>query len=67
MNYRTSTGKPFSKQAIKNLVTNDYYVGIVTHAGIKSRGTHPAIEPVELFLDNNPAYELPEFMRVCAS
>ena len=67
MGYRTNTGKPFSKQAIKNLVTNDYYVGIVTHAGVKSHGTHPAIEPVELFLANNPNYELPEFMQTTES
>ena len=67
MGYRTNTGKPFSKQAIKNLVTNDYYIGSVTHAGVKSHGTHPAIEPVELFLANNPNYELPEFMQTTES
>ena len=35
-NYKTSTGKDFSKQAIKNILENDFYIGIVTHAGKKS-------------------------------
>jgi DNA invertase Pin-like site-specific DNA recombinase len=41
--YETNTGKPFSKQSIKNILTNDFYKGIVTHADIKKEGTHEPI------------------------
>lgn len=42
-NYATNTGKQFSKQAIKNILENDFYKGIVTHADIKKEGTHKPI------------------------
>ncbi len=42
-NYTTNTGKQFSKQSIKNILENDFYKGIVTHADIKKEGTHPVI------------------------
>lgn len=43
--YKTSTGKDFSKQALKNIIENDFYVGIVTYAGKKVDGEHePIIE-----------------------
>ena len=41
--YRTSTGKEFSRQAIKNIIENDFYIGIVTYAGKKSQGSHEVI------------------------
>ena len=47
--YRTSTGRSCSKQAIRNMIHNDFYIGIVTHAGKKTAGTHPAIISKELF------------------
>lgn len=44
-NYKTSTGKDFSKQALKNIIENDFYIGIVTYAGKKTNGEHePIIE-----------------------
>lgn len=42
-NYTTNTGKQFSKQSIKNILENDFYKGIVTHADIKKEGTHEPI------------------------
>ena len=43
--YKTIRGKNFSVQAIKNILTNDFYVGVVTHAGNKIAGEHqPIIE-----------------------
>lgn len=47
--YRTIPGNEFSKQAIKNILTNDFYVGIVTHAGKKYAGNHPVFIETELF------------------
>jgi len=42
-NYTTNTGKQFSKQSIKNILENDFYKGIVTHADIKKEGSHPIL------------------------
>ncbi len=43
--YKTSTGKNFSKQALKNIIENDFYIGIVTYARKKIDGEHePIIE-----------------------
>lgn len=41
--YKTNRGKNFSKQAIKNILENDFYKGIVTHADISKEGNHKAI------------------------
>lgn len=41
--YKTTRGKDFSVQAIKNILTNDFYIGIVTHAGKKTIGEHESI------------------------
>lgn len=43
--YKTSTGKDFSRQALKNIIENDFYIGVVTYAGKKIIGEHePIIE-----------------------
>lgn len=43
--YKTTRGKDFSVQAIKNILTNDFYIGVVTHARKKTNGEHePIIE-----------------------
>lgn len=47
--YKTLQGNDFSKQAIKNILTNDFYVGIVTHAGKKHKGNQPVFIDIELF------------------
>lgn len=49
--YKTSTGKDFSKQALKNIIENDFYIGIVTYAGKKTVGEHELI--VEKFVFDN--------------
>ena len=43
VDYRTANGKLFSRQQISNMLHNDFYIGIVTHAGAKSQGTHTPI------------------------
>ncbi len=47
--YKTSTGKDFSVQAIKNILHNDFYIGVVTYAGKKIEGQHEAIIEREQF------------------
>lgn len=47
--YKTSTGKDFSKQAIKNIIENDFYIGIVTYADKKVDGKHEPIIDKEVF------------------
>ena len=42
-NYKTNRGKNFSRQAIKNILENDFYKGIVTHGDIKREGNHEPI------------------------
>lgn len=57
--YTTNQGKQFSKQSIKNILTNDYYKGIVTHGDIKKEGNQPIIinkivfGKVQSLLNNN--------------
>ena len=39
------SGKDFSKQSLKNIIENDFYIGVVTYAGKKISGEHePIIE-----------------------
>lgn len=47
--YKTLQGNDFSKQAVKNILQNDFYVGVVTHAGKKYRGTQPTFITTELY------------------
>lgn len=47
--YKTATGKDFSVQAIKNILHNDFYIGVVTYAGKKIAGQHEAIIENGLF------------------
>jgi DNA invertase Pin-like site-specific DNA recombinase len=47
--YTTLKGNDFSKQSIKNILTNDFYVGIVTHAGQKFKGNQPVFISIEVF------------------
>lgn len=49
--YKTSNGNDFSKQALANILHNDFYVGIVTHAGRKVPGEHEPIIPAQLYDD----------------
>lgn len=47
--YKTAQGNDFSKKSISNILHNDFYIGIVTHAGKKTPGTHEPIIERELF------------------
>lgn len=49
MGYKTRSGKSFTRQHISNMLHNDFYIGIVTHAGEKSQGTHTPIIDMELW------------------
>lgn len=51
--YKTSRGKDFSVQAIKNILTNDFYVGVVTYAGKKVSGEHEALIENNIFEEAN--------------
>ncbi len=57
--YKTNRDKQFSKQAIKNILENDFYKGIVTHADIEVKGNHDMIinkitfGKVQAMLSNN--------------
>lgn len=41
--YTTNNGKPFSKQAILNILNNEFYKGIITHGSVKVEGNHDKI------------------------
>jgi len=47
--YKTTQGNDFTKKSISNILHNDFYIGIVTHAGKKTPGTHEPIIERELF------------------
>lgn len=47
--YKTTQGKEFSKQALKNIINNDFYIGIVTYADKKVNGEHQPIISKELY------------------
>lgn len=47
--YKTSTGREFSKQALKNIIENDFYTGVVTYAGKKIVGEHEPIVEKSIF------------------
>ncbi len=41
--YITRRGNSFSKQALLDILTNDFYRGVVTHGTVKTQGKHPAL------------------------
>lgn len=47
--YKTTRGKDFSVQSIKNILTNDFYIGVVTYAEKKVDGEHQPIIEKSLF------------------
>ena len=47
--YKTSSGKCFSKQALKNIIENDFYTGIVTYDGNKVKGAHHVFLSEDLY------------------
>lgn len=51
--YKTASGKDFSKQALKNIIENDFYIGVVTYADKKIKGEQPAIIDNTLFYTAN--------------
>lgn len=51
--YLTSTGKSFSRQALKNIIENDFYIGVVTYAGKKVDGEHDPIIEKSVFENAN--------------
>lgn len=55
--YKTTRGKDFSVQAIKNIVQNDFYIGMVTYAGKKIQGEHEPIVEKDIFEKCNSKWE----------
>lgn len=51
--YKTSQGKSFSKQALKNIIENDFYTGVVTYEGRQTKGEHPVFLGNDLFEQAN--------------
>lgn len=47
--YKSLQGNDFSKQSLKHILTNDFYVGVSTFGGMKSKGTQPTFITDELF------------------
>lgn len=47
--YKSLQGNDFSKQALKHILTNDFYIGISTFGGVKSKGTQPVFISIDLF------------------
>jgi DNA invertase Pin-like site-specific DNA recombinase len=47
--YKTQQGNDFSKQSLKNILTNDYYIGVVRFGSVERRGSHPTFISAELF------------------
>jgi len=41
--YKTNRGKQFSRQSISDILSNDFYKGILTHGDIKKVGSQPII------------------------
>ena len=41
--YVNRSGRPFTRQSLRYMLNNDFYSGVVTHAGQKYKGTHAAI------------------------
>lgn len=55
--YKTRNGNDFSKQTISNMIHNDFYIGVTTHASKKVLGTHEPIISRDLFEQINPDYD----------
>ena len=47
--YKTLKGNDFSKQALRVILINDFYIGICTFGGVKTKGTHPVFITLEIF------------------
>ncbi|MCL2080850.1 MAG: recombinase family protein, partial [Oscillospiraceae bacterium] len=47
--YLTQRGNSFSKQALSDILSNEFYRGIVTHGTVKEKGQHPPIISAILF------------------
>lgn len=59
--YKTKRGNDFSKQTLHTMFHNDFYIGVVTHAGKKVIGNHEPIISRELFEKINPDYDFTLF------
>src|SRR5699024_10287934 len=51
--YKTTRGKDLSGQAIKNILQNDFYIGMVTYTGKKIKGEHKPIIEKHMFENVN--------------
>lgn len=47
--YRSIRGSQFSAQAIKRIIENDFYIGVITYGNVKYSGNHDPIIDEEIF------------------
>lgn len=47
--YMTKRGKPFNDMGIRNILTNDFYIGKVSWGSLETDGQHEAIIDLDLF------------------
>lgn len=47
--WKSSRGNAFQLQTVKQILTNDFYIGVVTWNGVKSKGVHEPLVDEELW------------------
>lgn len=47
--YKTNRGNEFTDMSVRNILTNEFYSGIITWKDIESQGQHEAIVTIDLF------------------
>ena len=50
-------GNPFSWQALYNILTNDFYIGVVRHGSVEEKGKHEPIISRVIFGKVQKAFE----------
>lgn len=51
--YRSSRGREFTRTALKNIINNDFYIGVITYDGKKTKGAHPVFLDESLYEQAN--------------
>lgn len=51
--YRSSRGREFTRMALKNIINNDFYIGVITYDGKKTKGAHPVFLDESLYEQAN--------------
>ena len=51
--YRTTSGKEFGRTSLKSIINNDFYIGVITYDGKKTKGAHPVFLDESLYEQAN--------------